>query len=297
MVVVLSIMVAFGLLGSTLVAAITAIPNGLNPSTVGGGLSSNPALQEQQWTKDIQMYEEVVAREPNNAQAWLNLANARYDLGRLYQEQGKDILGAGYYRQSVEAYQKALEFRPDDVNARVDMATAAFYSNLSDEAEKNFKLAIEKDPKHLNAHMNYGVFLAQARQDVAAAKAIWQKALGLNPPKQIVDHIKRLVDSADALAQSGIPGSGGASGQPDFSGLSNLSKDASGAPVTNQNKEAVLNKDAATSNPASSTPTNQPASPAASSNAPEPGKGAPVPVSNSSGQPDFSGLSKLPGGK
>lgn len=82
------------------------------------------------------------------------------------------------FKQAVEAYQVVLTSQ-QDVDVMVDMGTAAYYSGDTDLAEKMYKQALAIKSDHYNGLVNYGIFLADARQNWAEALIQWQKALPL----------------------------------------------------------------------------------------------------------------------
>ncbi|MBM7867820.1 hypothetical protein GTO89_14340 [Heliobacterium gestii] len=220
---IVALLVIAGLMGSTIIYSLTTLRGAPTPSPAPA--QNDNAYREnliQTWQADIKTLEEKATADPKNAAAWLELANSRYNLGSLYRTSGDKEASRDTFRQAYESYQKSLALKPDDVNARVDGATAAFYADLLDDAEKNFKLAIEKDPRHLNALYNYGIFLIQGRKDPAAAKVYWQKALDTNPPEQEKESLKQMIQMADAMSQ---PAPNGQSPAPSGSGA------APGAPA------------------------------------------------------------------
>ncbi|MZP29592.1 hypothetical protein GTO91_07720 [Heliobacterium undosum] len=228
---IVALLVIAGLMGSTIVYSLTSLRNA--PAPAKDDSAYTESLKET-WQADIKGLEEKSTADPKDAAVWLELANTRYNLASLYRTTGDKEASQNTFRRAYEDYQKTLALKPDDINARVDAATAAFYGDLIDDAEKNFKVAIEKDPRHLNARYNYGIFLIQARKDPAAAKAQWQKALDANPPAKEAESLKELIQVADSMTQpapapngqnpatSAAPGNTAAPGvleAPDLSGI------------------------------------------------------------------------------
>ncbi|ABZ83583.1 conserved hypothetical protein [Heliomicrobium modesticaldum Ice1] len=196
-----ALLVIAGLMGSTIVYSLTALRDAPTPGP-GQDISADRESLKQTWQADIKGLEEKTIADPKDASLWLELANTRYNLASLYRSTGDKEAAQNTFRRAYEDYQKTLALQPDDVNARVDAATSAFYGDLIDDAEKNFKVAIEKDPRHLNARYNYGIFLIQARKDPAAAKAQWQKALeDANPPEKEAESLQELIRLADSMMQ------------------------------------------------------------------------------------------------
>ncbi|KAB2953855.1 hypothetical protein F9B85_04365 [Heliorestis acidaminivorans] len=212
---VTAIILSIGLLGSTLAFTLFSLPIGADPTT-------NPEAYEERLLQDIQLMEEEVERDPSYHQGWITLGNNRYDMGRFKTLGGDIEAGEAFYRQAVEAYQKALEFDESNTDVRVDMATSAFYGGLHDVAEENFQIAIEKDPKHVIGPLNYGIFLIEVRQDYESARDNWARALTLNTTKEQSDFLKELVAYAESAIASAPPGAPAGMQQPDLTGLFDL---------------------------------------------------------------------------
>ncbi|MCW2279354.1 tetratricopeptide repeat protein [Heliophilum fasciatum] len=217
----LAILVAVGLVGSTM-AGIFYLPES-TPPEAATPVNDDAALAnlESTWLNELPALEAATKQAGAKGQDWMALANKRYDLGELAMERNQPEASSAYYAQAVEAYQQALKQLPDDVNARVDLATAAFYSQQLDVAEKNFKQALAKDPKHVQGQINYGIFLAIARQDVPAAKAVWEQALAVDPSAPQAARFKQMIAWADSMLAKPQGQAGAGTGQPDLSGLRN----------------------------------------------------------------------------
>jgi tetratricopeptide (TPR) repeat protein len=85
------------------------------------------------------------------------------------------------FNEAVDAYAKALELDPKNVDVRVDMGTCLRNSGKPDLAIKEYKKAIEINPNHVHAHLNLGVVLSSDKKDYKAAVSEFEKGLSLNP--------------------------------------------------------------------------------------------------------------------
>ncbi len=140
----------------------TAQPAGTGsapPSTVGV-----PLVNYQQ---QITTLEGIVAREPQNRNAWVQLGN--------------NYFGSDQPIKAIEAYDKALELSPDDPNVLTDQGTMFRRVGWYDRAISNFKRAAELDPNHVQSRYNMGVVYRYDLQDLAGAIAAWESFLALNP--------------------------------------------------------------------------------------------------------------------
>jgi tetratricopeptide (TPR) repeat protein len=81
--------------------------------------------------------EQAVTIEPDNVDAWRELADAL-----LYQDRLSEAMGA---------IRQAVELRPDDVSALVDLGHSAYAAGQIDEAVSYLKQAVERDPDSVPA--------------------------------------------------------------------------------------------------------------------------------------------------
>lgn len=146
------------------------------------------------------------------------LGNEYYDAG-LEAETVAPSESPENYKHAVEAYQNVLKVNKD-TNVMVDMATAAFKSGQNDLAEKMYQEALTIKPDFLNGLVNYGIFLANIKQDLPGAIAQWQKAQNVATTGTDKDQINSLISQAQNQLKSGTnPATGGAN--PSNGGYSN----------------------------------------------------------------------------
>ena len=82
------------------------------------------------------------------------------------------------------------------------MAACMFYSGNVDGALSELDQALKYDPKHAGALMNIGIIELQAKKDVPAAVASWQKLLKLNPNFPQKAQVEQMI----AMAKQGNKG-------------------------------------------------------------------------------------------
>lgn len=131
---------------------------------------------------------------PKDASSWVNLGNSYFDAGEQSRQAGKKEEAVRYWQNAVQAYQRALELNPDDVNARTDMAI--LYSRLGqlDKGIEEARKSTQIDPKHALSRFNLGVLLGQARKKQEAAVEL-QTFLKLDPKApQAAEARKMLVE-------------------------------------------------------------------------------------------------------
>ncbi len=160
------------------------------------------AMDAKQYDQAIASFQKASELDPKQIAVWNGLADA-------YIQNAKGKTGADFdtnVQKSIEAYNKALELKPDDAGihnnygralaeakkfpeAQAEMAKAAqldppgagkYYYNLgailvntgqNDQAAEAFKKAIEADPKYADAYYQMGVYLvSKAQVDTASGK-------------------------------------------------------------------------------------------------------------------------------
>ncbi|MGW8178724.1 MAG: tetratricopeptide repeat protein [bacterium] len=143
----------------------------------GGGSSELSALQAD---RDVKLLREIVAREPENVDAWIKLGNIFMDTGK--------------FQEAVDAYGAALAIDPKNVNVRVDMGTC--YRSLGDpvRAVEEYRKAIAVKPDHVYAYKNLGVVLAFDLQRNAEAIKAFREYLKLAPNAPDALQISNLID-------------------------------------------------------------------------------------------------------
>lgn len=123
---------------------------------------------------------------------------------------GSDIdaaiaLGNIYYdnnevAQAILYYRCALDINPDLPGVRTDMGTMYWRNDDISFAEKAFRDAIASDVGFGNAYVNLGLLLQHARNDIAGARAVWQKLLEVNPNHQAAGKVRELLqETATAI--------------------------------------------------------------------------------------------------
>lgn len=131
------------------------------------------------YQQQIATLEGIVAREPDNRNAWVQLGN--------------NFFGSDQPIKAIEAYEKALELDPDDPNVITDQGTMFRRVGWYDRAISNFQKAAELDPNHVQSRYNMGVVYRYDLQDFPRAIEAWESFLALSPDGN-VDQIRAEID-------------------------------------------------------------------------------------------------------
>ncbi len=118
-----------------------------------------PAVVDVQ--RDIAFYEQEVARNPSNRNAWVQLGNLHF--------------GSREPIKAIEAYEKALEINRRDPNVLTDQGTMFRELGWYDRALDNFYEAQEIDPNHHQSLFNMGVVYRYDLNDFPRAHDVWSK--------------------------------------------------------------------------------------------------------------------------
>lgn len=139
--------------------------------------ASAPAVDYQQQIKALQ---ELLAKEPDNHQAWIHLGNNYYNSSEPM--------------KAIEAYDKALEIDGNDPDVLTDQGTMYRRVGWFDKAVNNYTKANEINPQHLNSLFNLGVVYSQNLGDKENADKVWNRYLELNPTGQGADKVRTMLD-------------------------------------------------------------------------------------------------------
>lgn len=152
---------------------------------------------------NIRLLQQALQTDPQNEDLLIPLGNSQYDLGAYYFDIQDYDQGRTYFEAAVASYEKALEKVPENINVRVDLATAAYYSQQYDLAEEHFQKAIELEPTFINARLNYGIFLLDVREDPEGAIKQWEAALETDPEPSVASYLNNLIESVKAQGEKG----------------------------------------------------------------------------------------------
>ncbi|HLO26158.1 MAG TPA: tetratricopeptide repeat protein [Geobacteraceae bacterium] len=170
------IAIIVGVLGGYLIFSVSSKKEA---APVGGGVPVGAGTAAD-YRLRIETAEKIVAAEPKNRQAWVQLGNDYFDTGQP--------------QKAVNAYAKALELKPDDPNVLTDQGVMYRQLKQFDLAIANFEKAQQLNPNHLQSLFNLGMVYAQdLKQDDKAIKA-WNRYLELDPSSPTAQQIKGMIE-------------------------------------------------------------------------------------------------------
>ena len=195
---VLAVLVSIAMIGS---AFIGYFIGGDTPSPNPGAYNTaNTEAEYQDQKLRIDAMVQQAKADPENVSLQTALGDGYYDAAIKARVVAPNEMQENF-KKAVEAYQKVLKTNKDP-NIMVDMATSAFYSGDYDLAEKSYNEALVLKPDFINALINYGVFLSQAKQDWSGALIQWQKALPLAQNSSEKEQIQAMISQAQSELQA-----------------------------------------------------------------------------------------------
>lgn len=140
-------------------------------------VTSAPAVNAGQ---QITMLEGIVAKEPGNLNAWVQLGNSYFDSNQPM--------------KSIDAYDKALAINPKDPNVLTDQGIMFRKVGWFDKAVTNFEQAAKVDSSHIQSLFNLGVVYRYDLQDYPKAKDAWERYLKRNSSGTGADQARAELD-------------------------------------------------------------------------------------------------------
>ena len=135
----------------------------------------------------VQLLKDILQKDPKNQSAWAELGNLYFDSDQP--------------QEAIEAYGKYLALKPDNADVRTDMGIMYRKLGDSDRALKEFSMAAQSDPKHINSRYNIGVVLLHDKQDIKGAMKAWQDYLKVDPNSERANRVKAQMDKLQQMSK------------------------------------------------------------------------------------------------
>lgn len=128
----------------------------------------------------IEHLKDLVAKEPDNRNAWVQLGHSYFDSNQPM--------------KAIEAYDEALKIDGNDPDILTDQGTMYRRVGWLDKAINNFIKANQLNPQHLNSLFNMGIVYSQDLGEKQKADDAWNRFLELNPTGQAADKVRTMLD-------------------------------------------------------------------------------------------------------
>ena len=168
-----------GILGTFLVLGVANKNKQSSPEGTGGMQQMGaPSLADMQ--QRIVELEKVVAQDPKNRQAWVQLGNDFFDTNQP--------------QKAITAYGKALELQPNDPNVLTDQGI--MYKNVGwfDKAVTNFEKAAQINANHVQSLYNLGIVYASDLKKPEKAIEAWERYLKVDPSSPQSQQVRGMIE-------------------------------------------------------------------------------------------------------
>ena len=166
-----------GLLGGYLVFSVGGAKKASSPAPAAIPAGSGSAVDYQQRIAEA---EKIVAQDPKNLQAWIQLGNDYFDTEQP--------------QKAINAYGKALGLNPNNPNVLTDQGIMYRKVGWFDKAIANFERAQQLDPKHLQSLFNLGVVYMEDLKQPDKAVKYWSRALEIDPGNPNAQQIRMMIE-------------------------------------------------------------------------------------------------------
>ncbi len=136
-----------------------------------------PVVNQQQQTTIL---EGIVAREPDNRNAWIRL--------------GHNFFDSDQPMKAIEAYARALELNGNDPNILTDQGVMYRRVGWFDKAISNFEKASSIDKNHLQSLYNLGIVYRYDLQDFDKAVSVWEQFIAIDPGSPGANQVRSELD-------------------------------------------------------------------------------------------------------
>ena len=133
---------------------------------VAAGFFAISLARTDDYSSELRLWEDTVAKRPRNERAFHNLAGVMVNLRRI--------------NEAWQYYTRALEIEPRYAGPRIGLANCLLRFGRSEEALREYRKVLEIDPKAIEALSNLGVVLCEIGQ-FDEGYATLKRALTVNP--------------------------------------------------------------------------------------------------------------------
>lgn len=155
---------------------------------------AGPAVSAQQAlpnTGQLELLKNVIAKDPNNFNALVQLAHHYFD--------------ANQPMEAVKAYGDALALKPNDADLLTDQGVMFRRLGWYDKAIENFSRAADADPKHIHSLYNLGIVYRYDLNDFPNAIEAWGRFLQRDPQGESAQSVRSEIDQMRSGADTRLP--------------------------------------------------------------------------------------------
>jgi tetratricopeptide (TPR) repeat protein len=135
------------------------------------------AMQAKQWDAAVEAFNKANEMDPKQTVIWAHLGDSYMQAGAMKTGADQDTA----YNKGLEAYNKAIELKPDDASYHNNYALALVKAKKIPEAQAELTKAAQLDPPNAGKYYyNLGAVMVNSNQNDAAGQA-FKKAIELDP--------------------------------------------------------------------------------------------------------------------
>ena len=176
-------------------------------------------------SRDIQTQMSLAQKDPENPEVWAMLgdlfsSNKRYDKAIEAYEKALELqpgnvdtlvrtgnarFDSGAYEAAITAYTEALTIDPRNPDVLTDLGVAYRRVKHPEKALNAFRKATAIDSLHASSRYNEGVVLFHDLDDKESAIKAWQAFLHIEPRGERADRVRQMLDVLKAMPPSQDP--------------------------------------------------------------------------------------------
>jgi len=172
----------FGVIAGYVIASHRPVGTVAVPVAAAAPATTAPAATPVIDDREIQAFKDILARDPGNVRAAVELGNRFYDAGR--------------FSEAIPYYQQAFASDPGNIGVSTDLATALWYAGQADAALAQFDRSLAIDPAHPQTLFNIGIVRRDGKQDLEGAIEAWERLRAARPSSPEAQRAAGLIDQA-----------------------------------------------------------------------------------------------------
>ncbi len=143
---------------------------------------SSAKAVDQKLEQQIADLQDKIQKNPKDAESLIDLGNVFFDTQQ--------------YARAADTYNLALDLDPSNAGVRTDLGLSYFFQGMTNTAIKEYRQAIQTDPKSVEAHYNLALALSHGNPpDIDGAITEWQQVIKLAPDGEPAKKSQTFIDS------------------------------------------------------------------------------------------------------
>lgn len=173
---IMAILIAFGLVGSSIAYYLLSGPGVSSGGTRGSNL--------QYYETEIKTLQEQIKKNPSDVSLQANLGHVYFEYAMALRQEDKGKEALEQFKRAIQTYEEVLRRQKDDKAVLGNLATCYYYTGRVDDAIKTVEKVLQLDPNFSPARLNYGIYLGEGKGDYKAAIAELKKIPAGDPNYQ-----------------------------------------------------------------------------------------------------------------